>query len=650
MPALPKVLLSVIILVFTLFTLTLTRPAFAQAGWSISLSVDCSDPSANLFTTATIPGPVGEDGYIKIYKDGSLYKTAQDFSPGTPNFPQGLNPQGTYNATIHDTTNGPVLATSNTVEIDDTCGKAPPPPPPPPPPPQPSPSPLPPNIKPCENPYVTDKLTDNVLDPYEEEIIVEGEKGKKIPISRTIQFTVDFSALQAIFGAPNSNYLEARFQDESHRSADLLNLNGPDLNQYHGPGQKAAPKYIVDQLKKNYVNYVYERPYLIDAAHKFADINGNNPKTIEELVNEFGPPDPPEAGEDRTAWLATWGRYWEKIPTAVYEFTKGELVFRAVLLSIPLQKKLDEGKFCPGNVDKFDIVLPEFFRTTSLGNQLNLIMVPKAAQTYDENLLPTTKLSSASNTQLANNPQSTLSKIVQACLKAISKTPFDEAFKHVVKISLDLLNPISNAYAQTQPLPCINILRSDKQGAAKYCALPKYEAERENVNCQNKNDPNKLDQDNPNVICTFTITWNGSTLIEPDDEDIGESCQDKGDGTYKCTFTLKIWPVFRIPWLAEIWNQTTYSDEADQKVAIATQITGKPGVYTYFKPKSVDSIAVFPKGKNLPGKQDDDSILTKLRQRFFGAVDCNKEFDRDWALKPKALQNFLRISNTCEVE
>src|SRR3989344_7150408 len=145
-----------------------------------------------------------------------------------------------------------------------------------------------PNPKPCENAVETDQLTNNWITnengdpPINQEISRTGSPGQPVDVYLETFFTVDFSKLQAIFGEPNSNYLEGRFQDEAHREVDILNLGGADFNKFHGAGQKTTPKVMVDLLKIKVVEYVYNKPELAESANKYADIEGRDPKTIYE--------------------------------------------------------------------------------------------------------------------------------------------------------------------------------------------------------------------------------------------------------------------------------------------------------------------------------------------------------------------------------
>lgn len=497
-----------------------------------------------------------------------------------------------------------------------------------------------PSPAPCTNPLFTDQLTKIVIEP--KVITASVSRGREDHTS--VEFEVDFSQLAAIFAPTNSDYLEGKFQEEAHRTANVLALENSQFNQFHAAGQKAAPKIIVDELKKEYVKYIYDHPHLPEASARYTDIKGEGQeKRIYDLIQEFGGlPNPPESGGDRSQWLSTWGQYWEKIPTAVSEFYYGVLTFSVVKKDIAA---------CPDNLRRIYFVLPEYFRTTSVGNQLNQVIVPKAAQSSTAKFVDNNLKSAVTNTKTA------LAKIVEACLKPfidLDQT-LAKTFRKVVKITLDWVNPIKPVYAAVKrpgdqlgggiPEACpalIGTLPKDKKGTGPFCSFPEFDPGtgvrqlRDGDRCDNIPSQFKLDSGRGLwVKCTFVVNINLDSF-ETD-------CPEGSD----CVITIKVFPVFYIPWLAPIWNNTTYSDQQDNIAIFGTgktgkgQETGRPGIYTFFKPKSVDS-AVFPDGKNLPSKEQGGAQA--IKQRFFGAVDCAKEFTRDIALKPKALQENQRIS------
>lgn len=540
-----------------------------------------------------------------------------------------------------------------------------------------------PDPQPCQNAVGTDKLTDNYItdqfgsppEGMKFTVRASGQLGETVTVTGpTVTYTVDFSRLQAIFGANNANYLEGKYQDEAHRQARVMAFPSSDFNKYHGPGQKIAPKSMLDDLRVAYVNHVYNKPELAESADTFADIYGDNPKTIWDLVQDYGLPQPPSLGGDANAWLNGWGKYWPKIPTAYNEFYQGKLEFR----SMPGRKFIEKtilGEICPLPLPRIiTFVMPEFFRTTATSGQVNQVVVPKAAQPQEGNSLI---LGAAKGTKNA------LAQIVEKCLALATQNPVSKALRKVIKVTLDNLNPAKIAYAQEGA--CVNPEIRAKIGGATFCALPQGQLQ-PGESCANVNSPNKLDQGNPNVICTFRINWSAQLTIgeiDPgpvfgDEARPGyfDSCSDNnGDGIYDCEVKVAVWPVFRIPWLAEIWNNTLYSDAAEGGID-SQQVTGRPGVYTSFRPKgteeqqtnqlitdinedwvndcfgSTESALVCQTliyrlyFKRLAGKTQTEQGIG-YDERFIGGTDCNKEFVRDVSLKPVALQKYLGVIPKC---
>lgn len=506
-----------------------------------------------------------------------------------------------------------------------------------------------PNPQPCANPLYTNQFTKAVLQPQEFVFEKEGTDGQPFTLEKTFEVEIDFSKLSAIFASPNSNYLESKFQNEEHRHANIINSNSVVFNQFHGPGQKAAPKIMVDELKVKYVKYIYEHPHLPEADHKYTDINGQDPARIYDLITSrrFSyPPSPPEAGQDRTEWLATWGQYWEKIPTAVNEFYYGVFIF-PIIDRLERIKEFEEKGVCVDSARRKYFVLPDYFRTTSIANQINQIIVPKEAQSSTAKFWDNTLASTLTA------PKTALAKVIQKCSEFFSDTSLTKLLQKVVKISFNLVNPIKDVYARVpipntlpecpQPIP---ILPKDKKGSGPFCSFPAAAPDgtpqlESGEQCQNVQSSNKLDSGTL-VKCKFksnpffsqrAINAAGSW----------DTCNPLPGNRFKCTLTIRAYPIFYVPWLAPIWNNTTYSDKEKDQIAVVNtpQRTGKPGILAFFKPKSVDS-TVFPEGKNLPSKEQESA--QEIKQRFFGAVDCAKEFTRNIALKPKALQDDQRIS------
>ncbi len=338
----------------------------------------------------------------------------------------------------------------------------------------------PPGPLPCNNPVVTSNLTDNFLTddkgdppgPQEEETTNNpdalkftasriGKIGElpAIPIRKQMQFTVNFSRLQALFGASNSNYAEGLFQDQNHARVNLLGLTNSQLQAYQGVIQRTAPKVMTDALRENYIKYIWEKPEIAESAIEFSDIAGTEPKTIHDLVESFGgtPPQAPRAGEDKTIWNTTWGKYWEKIPTSYDEFYLGKLEFRAYF-GQPVIEKLKAGE--PGYCDKFSLMrsvefpVPRFFRTAQTTGVLNQMMLPKIAQSEQNNLIDitggvvaSTKTSAAGIFKscfdfAANNP---VSKVIRKVVKISMNSAMDNNKTNTKLLAKNITNPISIA-------------------------------------------------------------------------------------------------------------------------------------------------------------------------------------------------------------
>lgn len=565
----------------------------------------------------------------------------------------------------------------------------------------------PPNPKPCENALPTEKLTDNyITDKYGNpplELGLQprvdaprtGTLGESIPVSATVTFRVDFSKLQAVFAASNSNYLEGSFQANTHRFANILDLSSQSFTTFHGPGQKISPKVLVNELKLKYVEYVYNKPELYESDNKYTDIeNSGDPKTIYDLVNEFGLPNPQAADQDRQQWLATWGRYWEKIPTAYREFYKGKLEFRAAR-NIQEATDIRRGKTCPQTIRSIEFVLPEFSRTVSVTDQLNKMIVPCAVQSYRHGDSPQADECGQPPTPLIAGEKSDtlLSSVIKLCRDLIqnSANGLGKTLKKAISFTLDFANPAKDALAAVAPDSCIKILGKGPQSSTPFCALPSDQYHPEvGDRCSNQNDPNKLDRNNPNVVCTFSVTFTTNLVVNdrPVNQknwDDFDNCVDVGAGRYQCNAIIYIWPVFRIPLLSEIWNSTLYSDQKEgspgQGVG-SNQQSGRGGIYSFLTPQAI-SRALDPVLESLrqlhetckadqsspeclelvencsanvpfeifaeclgyfqkeparaPGAEDDDA-----KSRFLGGVEnLGRRFASACATRPRALQILL---------
>lgn len=509
-----------------------------------------------------------------------------------------------------------------------------------------------PNPQPCKNPVQnTDKnapnyqsydLTDNFITDSSGDTSIKiqagpftGKPNEIIHIDKPdtlkIPVTIDFSKLQAIFASDTSNYLEGKFQDQNHQGQNLMGASSTDLNNYYGANQKIIPKYLTDLQKIKYIDYVSTHPNLIESANQISDTNGQNPKTIYDMVSdpEFGKPKP--AGEQQDP--NTWGKYWSKIPTTYSEFYQGQIEFRFTLGQDQFER-MKAGSGCATPLArKVKFVMPDFFRTAAVSDQLNQVLIPFAAQTDPKHTI-----------LQANTNQNLISSIITTCKQLIAETPklLKDKIGKIVSISLNFLNPIKTAFAAQ--LPCIPIQKDAKNGTAPYCPLPTEEVNKPDVSCTDKNDPLNLDQGNKKVVCTFTISWPGTlpnstsnnTFVIPYtiDPSSPDCSKDLVGETYTCRPTLRIFIDFRIPWAARVWNNTTDSD------------TNKPGVFTIFTPKSVMGEKVLPQ-TDAPGKSQDSQPQSDIRINNVGGVACNQYFSKNLALKPIALQQALGISQDC---
>src|SRR3989344_597647 len=275
-----------------------------------------------------------------------------------------------------------------------------------------------PNPQPCQNAkFDEDKLTDNWLTqddgaPY----ITVTKPFDDQPV--LFSFDVDFSKLSALFGPANSNYLEGNFQNKDHKAANISQLNAVNISKFHGVTQKAAPKAMLDPLKVETVEYIYGKNTLAESADIYTDFNGRNSKTIYDLRNTFGKPDP-ETQRGTDEWENGWGKYWDKIPTTYSEFYEGRIIFKYAL-EADFQRIIN-GENCPPQLPReITFVMPEFFRTTAVTGQLNQIIVPNAAQSDHSNDLVLAQ----------NNPATrlgVLGKIISICSKFLKENPISNA-------------------------------------------------------------------------------------------------------------------------------------------------------------------------------------------------------------------------------
>ena len=445
-----------------------------------------------------------------------------------------------------------------------------------------------PNPQPCFNPEPTSNLTDNYVTnsdgtaPIQLTVTASGHRGDSVTPSEEFTYQVDFSKLQAIFGTPNSDYTEGRFQDPTHQKTDLLSLSGAPLLNFQGPSDKAGSKVATDTLRQKYVKYVYEKNTLGESGNKFTDYNGQNPKTIYDLVTAYGLPNPPQANEDKTIWNQQWGKYWQKLPAAYDEFYIGKLEFRDVA-GQDLINKLLNGQFCTLHSTRtVEFPVPNFFRTAATTGGDNITMVPRVAQAPDNDPIG---IASAAIT----NIKDTASNLIQFCFKFAKNTPLAKAVKKISKVSLEIFTT-KNAYAAIQDSQCLKIIPEGKAGNAPFCALYPNKADGSlNINpgeCQDVRSSLKLNPET-NVNCTFRTTWTGDAIsIGSTGPGAFDSCgpPDEND-IITCTIKVYIYPDFRVPFLCQSWNNSTYSNEK-ANCASNPQETGRSGSYAFFTPQA----------------------------------------------------------------
>ena len=130
-----------------------------------------------------------------------------------------------------------------------------------------------------------------------------------------------------------ADYLEGSYLDEDHRHKDLRTLKSGDFQSYFGTVVKLTPQKVQDRLKRGYVYALTELGKRNDGSYKLEDItytytdvcNSQDSsgrvieRTILDLKQNWGPPDPPSLKESPTEedwrqWRHTWGKYWPKIP------------------------------------------------------------------------------------------------------------------------------------------------------------------------------------------------------------------------------------------------------------------------------------------------------------------------------------------------
>ncbi len=512
---------------------------------------------------------------------------------------------------------------------------------PPTPTPNPTPTPPPPpKPEACSNAVQTDNLTDHYItddkgnpqDPnFTFTIKGTGAPGSTVtavtdPPNKQFTFTLDMSKLQAIFADNNSNYTEGRYQDPNHQQAPLTSVTTEDRDNFFGPNQKAGSKVLTNQLRVKYVNYVYNKPTLAESTSIITDVNGLNPHTIYDMVQKWGAPNP-----DSANFQSTWGPYWVKIPTAYNEYYEGKLEFK-VGVGSDMITQIKNGGTCPVPFDSrppITFIMPDTFRAAATTGITNMMLAPKIAQSTQNNLIL------QASTQ---GTQNVLAKIIKRCVFLASQNPLTKALKKVVSyLQIENIHPIKNAYAASDPT-CVKVLGNGRSGTAPYCAVPAGQLPAGTCSQPNANDPNQLDPQNTNVVCNITFTFSKQMDLPTSGNGQWDSCAITA-GIETCTATVSVWPVFRIPWIGEIWNHTLASDTAENiDGPNSIQKTGRPGVYAFFTPNLVLQSA--NQGQQDPLAAHLQDLLDQCK-----AGDCSGLLN--WANLPES-DNFPQIKKCVE--
>lgn len=508
------------------------------------------------------------------------------------------------------------------------CGgcEAPPPPPPPPTPipspPPPIPTPTPEPINYCaiqqRNPPQTESpiIFYNLYDSYTQQ-----ETGQ-FPECRDVTVTWNWGGdivlnnedlSQMSFSRSVVDYLEGRFQDQDHRQDNLFSLSSADFNQYTGRVVKLAPYLLTDGQRVNYVNAVLNTlPRLWEADFTYLDIYGQGPaKTISDLVAEYGLPNPPTASSseaEKQAWQATWGRYWQKIPLSTNDQSQGTL-------SAPYINQVSYPDQTSATCGFQTLTVPDNYRLTNVSAYLNQILLPKEAQFMTQGSflganisqkkvasncsLPSYQINAAQENQA---PKEDLHLVANKAPEVLGESsPAPNLLAAVTRPS----QTEPPAAASEQMTSC-NLERPDSQEGAG------------NKICFN-NWPGTT------VVKTFTQTQNVCFPenycedCDPDDpltpEDESQNCRDVlCPITIPVTFDHQEEIGFKtlLPYLENIWNKTTYSQE------------GKSGFFAFFTPSFGGEVLV---------SKDDYSrhAATPVLLRFIDTTD-----DRVGTFTPQA--------------
>ncbi len=176
------------------------------------------------------------------------------------------------------------------------------------------------------------------------------------------------------FARSMANYLEGKFQTDSHRKTDLSKLTNNELNNFNGPLIKILPKNNIDQLRQKYIETIYQlsktgTTKLEEAAAEYGDYCGQHYRTIKDLYDAWGKPQPPgmEGGVSNEVWNRTWGRYWAKFPLVTNWTSRGCISSTS--------DNQDKSKTCQPGRDLL-IGVPSVARLAALSQLLQQVTVP----------------------------------------------------------------------------------------------------------------------------------------------------------------------------------------------------------------------------------------------------------------------------------
>ncbi|HEY5601276.1 MAG TPA: hypothetical protein VIK81_04305 [Patescibacteria group bacterium] len=201
----------------------------------------------------------------------------------------------------------------------------------------------------------------------------------------------------------SADFLEGAVHDESYRFADLRTLSSGQLQAYFRPLQKLLPngvrgqdqpisratgsdslklRYVYHQTSVEFGNYdpATNQTILIEGTYQYANVCGQNPRTLKELVEVWGQPQPPSlmtnpTDKDWEDWYFTWASYWPKIPLAANDYSQGCVdLSRSTLPQIECPQP---GEPNPPNRTFLRIGVPDVFRLKNLAYHVQRLLVPE---------------------------------------------------------------------------------------------------------------------------------------------------------------------------------------------------------------------------------------------------------------------------------